>query len=112
MKSILESDCRAWNEGDLDGIFRLFHEDAEYEGTSKRLRGRSQIRHMYEDTFKRGAAKELMDGPMELKGGIWAVVLYSHEQPVAVKEFTFFGDLIAGHNLIEDPGAIAQKLAG
>ena len=81
-------------------------------GRSKRLRGRSAIRQMYQETFEAGAAKELVARTSQVTDGIWAVVLYRHAQAVAIKEFRFSNDLIVGHNLIEDPDTITRKLAG
>jgi len=111
LKSHLEIYCKAWNEGDLDGIFRLFREDAHYDGTSKQLRGLDAIRQMYQETFESGAAKQLVAHVVQLKGGMWGVVLYKHAQVVALKEFNFSNGLIVSHTLIEDPDIIASMLA-
>ena len=111
LKSTLEIYCKAWNEGDLDGIFRLFREDAHYDGTSKQLRGLDAIRQMYQETFESGAAQELVADVVPLKGGMWAVALYRDAQIVGLKEFNFSNGLIVSHTLIEDPDTIARKLA-
>ena len=111
LKSHLEIYCKAWNEGDLDGIFRLFREDAHYDETSKQLCGRDAICQMYRETFESGTAQELVADVVQLKDGTWGVVLYSHAQVVALKEFNFSNGLIVSHTLIEDPDTIARKLA-
>ena len=112
LKSVLEIYCNAWNEGDLDRIFRLFREDAHYDGISKQVRGRDAICRMYRETFESGAAQELVADVVQLKDGTWGVVLYRHAQVVALKEFNFSNGLIVSQNLVEDPDTIARKLAG
>lgn len=112
MKSVVENYCKAWNDGDLEGIFNLFIEDAEYEGTSQRLRGRAAICEMYQRTFDTQSGRELKAEPVRLKDGTWGVVLHHHPTAVALKEFKISGNLITGHNLVEDPDIIARKIAG
>jgi uncharacterized protein (TIGR02246 family) len=51
-KPIVDLYCDAWNRGDLDAIFALFAEDAQYEEVTAHLTGRHAIRNMYERTFK------------------------------------------------------------
>ena len=110
LKSHLEIYCKAWNEGDLDGIFRLFREDAHYDETSKQLCGRDAIRQMYQEMFESGAAQELVADVAQLRDGAWGVVLYKHAQVVGLKEFNFSNGLIVSHTLIEDPDIIASML--
>ncbi len=66
---------------------------------------------MYQRTFESGAAKELRSATVQLNGGTWGVVLYKQAKVVAINEFTISGGLIVSHNLIDDPDAIARKLA-
>ena len=110
MTEILEQYCRAWNTGDLDGLFALLSEDAVYVGTTKTLRGRTAIRLMYEDGFATEAIRNLRAIVTQLRDGTAGIALYRASTPIALKRFKFADGLIIWHDLIEDPAAIARSV--
>jgi uncharacterized protein (TIGR02246 family) len=75
-QSVLERYCDAWNRADLDAVFALFAEDAQYEGTSHSLNGRDAIRKMYERTFASGEARDLVAQPVGWSTNAFSVNIY------------------------------------
>lgn len=87
---------------DLEGIFSLFAEGAEYEGTSKTLRGRIAIREMYEQSFDKGTAAHLEARLAKLLDGAWAVALYKVGNRWLSKSFVL--------RTVSSPGTVLYKI--
>jgi hypothetical protein len=99
-KAVVERYCEAWNRGDLDAIFALFAEDAQYEGASTHLIGRTAIRTMYERTFVSGEARELVARPIESAATVCSVGIYRRDECVAVKRFEVIDGLIVRQSML------------
>jgi SnoaL-like domain len=110
MNSVLESYCKAWNKRDMDGVLALFRKDAEFEAAQTQFRGLEAISHAYEEDFEKGGATDIVAGTVRLRDGTWGVVLYRQAQAIVLREFTFAGDLIKGHNHIENRATIEKKV--
>jgi hypothetical protein len=105
---VLENYCRAWNAGDIDRLFDLFAESAIYQGSTKRICGRTAIRQMYESSFSNRAIRDLEATVVTLRDGTIGVLLSCDRQPVALNRFRVAAGLIVWHDLTEDPATITD----